>query len=126
MARPRIQSDSAIQPVASHFYTLRSREVAGVGSICASNPRRRLRSEEDIEPPKIQDRDLKKKQVKGSLLVSAAAQQHSPGTDLYRNQAAMVGLVEKGLWLRGNTRTKVQALNVPVEKVVDVGFVKEV
>ncbi|OQU95693.1 hypothetical protein CLAIMM_01872 [Cladophialophora immunda] len=36
------------------------------------------------------------------------------------------GLLEIFLWLRENTRTKVQALNVPVEKVVEVGFVKEV
>ena len=30
------------------------------------------------------------------------------------------------LWLRENTRSKVQALNVEVEKLVEVGFVKEV
>lgn len=30
------------------------------------------------------------------------------------------------LWIRDNTRTKVQALNVSVEKLVEVGFVKEI
>ena len=29
------------------------------------------------------------------------------------------------LWVRDNTRTKVQALNVAVDKLVEVGFVKE-
>ncbi|OAG38929.1 potassium uptake protein [Fonsecaea monophora] len=62
MARPSAQSGDAIQPVASHFYTLRSREVAGVGSIRAQNSRRHMRSEDDTESFKIQDRDLKRKQ----------------------------------------------------------------
>jgi KUP system potassium uptake protein len=30
------------------------------------------------------------------------------------------------LWIRENTRTKVQALNISVEKLVEVGFVKEI
>lgn len=30
------------------------------------------------------------------------------------------------VWLRENTRSKVQALNVEVDKLVEVGFVKEI
>jgi KUP system potassium uptake protein len=35
-------------------------------------------------------------------------------------------LLRAFLWLRENTRSKVQALNVEVDKLVEVGFVKEV
>jgi KUP system potassium uptake protein len=34
--------------------------------------------------------------------------------------------LEAFLWLGENTRTRVQALNVEVEKLIEVGFVKEV
>jgi KUP system potassium uptake protein len=30
------------------------------------------------------------------------------------------------LWLRDNTRAKVASMNIPVEKLVEVGFVKEI
>ncbi|EXJ76075.1 uncharacterized protein A1O5_00583 [Cladophialophora psammophila CBS 110553] len=63
MARPRIQFDDAIQPVASHFYTLRSREVAGVGSIRARTSKRRAGNVEDMESLKVEDRDIKRKQT---------------------------------------------------------------
>jgi KUP system potassium uptake protein len=36
------------------------------------------------------------------------------------------GLLELFLWVRENTRTKVRALNVPADKIVEVGFVKEI
>ncbi|KIW98930.1 potassium uptake protein [Cladophialophora bantiana CBS 173.52] len=58
-----MQFDDAIQPVASHFYTLRSREVAGVGSIRAQSSRRRAGNVEDMEPLKVEDRDIKRKQT---------------------------------------------------------------
>ncbi|KIW77249.1 potassium uptake protein [Fonsecaea pedrosoi CBS 271.37] len=35
-------------------------------------------------------------------------------------------LLEAFLWVRENTRTKVQALNIPVDKLVEVGFIKEI
>jgi len=44
-----------------------------------------------------------------------------PGTNFVRN-----ALLELFLWIRENSRTKVQALNIAVDKLVEVGFVKEV
>lgn len=44
-----------------------------------------------------------------------------PGTNLFRR-----ALLELFLWIRENSRSKVQALNVAVDKLVEVGFVKEV
>ncbi|OAP55813.1 potassium uptake protein [Fonsecaea erecta] len=35
-------------------------------------------------------------------------------------------VLEAFLWVRENTRTKVQALNIPVDKLVEVGFIKEI
>jgi KUP system potassium uptake protein len=43
------------------------------------------------------------------------------GTSLFRRVA-----LSAFLWLRDNTRSKVQALNLAVDKLVEVGFVKEV
>lgn len=45
----------------------------------------------------------------------------APGTNVVRK-----ALLELFLWIRENTRTKVQALNVAIDKLVEVGFVKEV
>ncbi|EXJ95947.1 potassium uptake protein [Capronia coronata CBS 617.96] len=45
----------------------------------------------------------------------------TPGTNVVRR-----ALLELFLWVRENTRTKVQALNVAIDKLVEVGFVKEV
>ncbi|KIX00483.1 potassium uptake protein [Rhinocladiella mackenziei CBS 650.93] len=44
-----------------------------------------------------------------------------PGTNIVRRI-----LLELFLWIRDNTRSKVQALNIAVDKLVEVGFVKEV
>jgi KUP system potassium uptake protein len=44
-----------------------------------------------------------------------------PKTNIIRR-----ALLEMFLWIRENTRSKVQALNVSVDKLVEVGFVKEV
>ncbi|EXJ81437.1 potassium uptake protein [Capronia epimyces CBS 606.96] len=44
-----------------------------------------------------------------------------PGTNVVRR-----ALLELFLWIRENTRTKVQALNVAIDRLVEVGFVKEV
>ncbi|KIV78251.1 potassium uptake protein [Exophiala sideris] len=44
-----------------------------------------------------------------------------PGTNIFRR-----ALLEMFLWIRENTRSKVQALNVSVDKLVEIGFVKEV
>ncbi|KIW94967.1 potassium uptake protein [Cladophialophora bantiana CBS 173.52] len=35
-------------------------------------------------------------------------------------------VLEAFLWVRENTRTKIQALNIPVDKLVEVGFIKEI
>ncbi|KEF63235.1 potassium uptake protein [Exophiala aquamarina CBS 119918] len=43
------------------------------------------------------------------------------GTNIARR-----ALLELFLWIRENSRTKVQALNIAVDKLVEVGFVKEV
>jgi len=43
------------------------------------------------------------------------------GTKLWRNV-----LLRAFLWLRDNTRTKIAALGVPTDRIVEVGFVKEV
>ncbi|KAF7506602.1 hypothetical protein GJ744_011639 [Endocarpon pusillum] len=45
----------------------------------------------------------------------------SEGTPLFRRIA-----LNAFLWLRDNTRSKVQALNLAVDKLIEVGFVKEV
>ncbi len=45
----------------------------------------------------------------------------SDGTGLLRRVA-----LEAFLWLRENTRTRIQARNVAVEELIEVGFVKEV
>jgi KUP system potassium uptake protein len=44
-----------------------------------------------------------------------------PGTKIWRNV-----LLRAFLWLRDNTRTKIAALGVPTDRIVEVGFVKEV
>ncbi len=43
------------------------------------------------------------------------------GTKIWRNV-----LLRMFLWLRDNTRTKIAALGVPTDKIIEVGFVKEV
>jgi KUP system potassium uptake protein len=43
------------------------------------------------------------------------------GTKVWRNI-----LLKAFLWLRDNTRTKIAALGVPTDKIIEVGFVKEV
>lgn len=44
-----------------------------------------------------------------------------PGTNIFRR-----ALLELFLWTRENTRSKVQAMNISGDKLVEVGFVKEV
>lgn len=44
-----------------------------------------------------------------------------PGTNIARR-----ALLELFLWIRENSRTKVQALNIAVDKLVEVGFIKDV
>jgi KUP system potassium uptake protein len=44
-----------------------------------------------------------------------------PGTKIWRNV-----LLRAFLWIRDNTRTKIAALGVPTDRIVEVGFVKEV
>lgn len=44
-----------------------------------------------------------------------------PGTKIWRNV-----LLRAFLWLRDNTRTKIAALGVPTDRIIEVGFVKEV
>jgi KUP system potassium uptake protein len=43
------------------------------------------------------------------------------GTRLWRKV-----LLHMFLWMRENTRTKIANLRVPIDKVLEVGFVKEV
>ena len=43
------------------------------------------------------------------------------GTKFWRK-----GLLKTFLWIRENTRTKIASLKVPTEKVIEVGFVKDV
>lgn len=44
-----------------------------------------------------------------------------PGTNIWRK-----GLLRSFLWIRENTRTKVANLRVPTDRVIEVGFIKEV
>jgi KUP system potassium uptake protein len=44
-----------------------------------------------------------------------------PGTNVVRKV-----LLETFLFLRDNTRAKIASLKVPIDKVIEIGFVKEV
>ncbi|KAK7715811.1 hypothetical protein SLS57_006816 [Botryosphaeria dothidea] len=44
----------------------------------------------------------------------------------YKNGSMKRILLSVFLWLRENTRTKVSKMNIPVEKLVEVGFVREI
>ena len=44
----------------------------------------------------------------------------------YKNGSAKRLLLSVFLWLRENTRTKVSKMNIPVEKLVEVGFEREI
>lgn len=68
MAEPTIQFDDDIHPVQAQsggVYRLRSREVAGIGSIRTPSHGRRVKAEEaEAESTNnVEDRDFKPKQV---------------------------------------------------------------
>jgi hypothetical protein len=52
-----------IQPVNSHFYTLRSREPVRLGSLSGPRPAKPDNDESDLESLKVEERDYKSKQV---------------------------------------------------------------
>jgi hypothetical protein len=62
-----------IRPVASHFYTLRSREAAGVGSIGVERLNQSYKGGADTEALKVEDRDRKSKQVRATSMCGAFA-----------------------------------------------------
>lgn len=75
MSNSRVQFDDGIRPVAPQgggVYRLRSREVAGVGSIRPPGQARRAKGEEfETESmTNIEDRDYKPKQVRSSAYLS--------------------------------------------------------